>query len=333
MNRRVFGYALLLSSIAAVFYFFFANQSLEQKLSDFRQLPAGPEKTTLALELIKSHFTNESADILKLAEQLREPVTYLTAVAQTFEKQMQPEHLSRMIADLPGARADVTGVSLDVSRSCPINQFRSIVEEQGLEFVVRYGFDLSILAGMYEDRMRPLYFDYIKNYAKLPECADPMCPAMPAVYEYYGQQARKVLEKIEKKIVEIQDRIRQLAPTEAEAFQLVDRLARKWPDCLGQLNMSFVNRIQDEFTRFRGEFLLAEYLRLGVQSNEDLQSARPQLEVASFLKSSTDDAWGTQFAAEIIDGNLMVVSAGADMSTGTDDDVKFVKQISSLKQD
>lgn len=289
----------------------------------------GPEKLDLALKILGAESSSgNEVDPLAAATPLQDVLAYVNETTRTFEASLSTETKERLVKDIKGSRAPILGFSLDLSRTCSREQYEAMKREIGLESLARQGVNLSIIAGLYEDRNRQTYFNLLADHLDREGCSAGSCTELATWYRSAAPRLEEIRPKIETQIKRIEDELQQQGLDRQQVFARADQYARAWPDCMGHLNMTLGEFLAMDVTRSRAEHLMSEYARLDVKSNEDLTNAVPEFDPASPLRSTNLDDWANPFAMDVSDtGVIRIVSGGPDGVIGTTDDVVLERQL------
>ena len=326
MLRKLFIILGIIATCVLVFILYQRSNSVTALMDRFAGMPDGPEKLELSTRI---HFASDFEPKIEsnyLADALRiQPVMeYLTSKTKAFEASLSEEAKTEIVKDVKPSRVPPATFSFDTSMACTEEQYKSIENEIGLETLARRGVNMALLAGMYEDRLRPAYFRSISNYIHKNGCSVGSCKELAAWYLGASKRIDTDQVKLKNQIQKLELDLKSTGFDLDQAENLLQSYAQKWPACMGQLNLQFGTFISTSATHARGKYLLSEYKRLEVKNEADLEHKKPTFDAANPLKESALDGWGYEYTIEVSSsGELKLVSGGSDNQVGTEDDISI----------
>ena len=313
--KLVLGFLVCACLLSLVYHF-------KTKSVPFTSLSSGPEKLKRAYDamqvLVKDPFENLDAIEANKAE-----FQYLMSEVAAFEDSLGSLVRGEIAEGLKGARADVSGFTFFGTTKCSKDTYSDIKKTLPVNDLLRYGAEISILAGLQEDKLRPEYYARVVKFIDDGRCKSDSCDVLMKIYQHFRSQSLKSQEMINVQARKASDSLLPLWGNAEAVESNVSKLARTWPSCLGQINAGLFDYIRDDTTQLRAQYLLSEYRRLGATNSEALKQIKPVLTEGDMVKGYHVDGWDGEFAFRFEGDRLIAISGGPDTVIDSEDDIKI----------
>jgi hypothetical protein len=287
---------------------------------DIAAMPDGPKKVVAALDTLRRISSSKELVPFGIPKDQAEAVLYLYKKVDQFGGTIPDDVRASIRAAVPESRSDIEGFLPRFERNCSKQDYQKLVGERGLAWLGSYGIMSALLAGLYEDRRRPEYFERLILYASSSACKDELCAPISKAYQFLLEKVQDNRQTFEDAIGRYEKDLERAFP-DAEVDRQVEQLARTYPGCLGGLSASFSESLALDVTRARGLFLLSEYKRLGVMSPQQVDQAQLNLIPGDHIKGEKTDAWGSDFEVDVKNDTMIIRSPGPDTTFDTNDDI------------
>jgi hypothetical protein len=246
-----------------------------------------------------------------------------------FESSLSKSEQTNIAAGFPNSLARHFGSFMQDSNpaACPEKTYKAMRSEIGLQKLLRFGVDAGILAGLYEDQKRPVYYSRLLKIAESKKCSTEACSAARIHYragiqtmstDIWHKQILKSISIAENSLIE-----RNFPKTEFTST--VYQWAISWPECLGKISITLTERLRSDLTVERGKYLLTILKDLKTEEVSTYDWNNIPLDPSDPIKEDVRDAWGDPFqiVRDSKEKRNILRSSGPDGQPATNDDLEI----------
>ncbi len=310
-----------------------AGKQLRTVIATFNDSKDDEARLNAAANLaVASPYIDDLIKRFALSELERESILKATkmilngsAKRMNFERSLSAVERKGIVEGLSQTLGESWGLfSLPIEpATCSPATYTAMKQRLGLSFLAKYGVDISILAGLYEDLHRPIYSARLIQLIDNKKCKSEECLMSRALYamnlRIMGNESwRKAIDRT--LIIREKTMADNGVPlTDVRSF--VYKTATKWPECLNRINMELCGRIIRDVTIERGLYLLKTLNRMRPINVDTFKWDQVKTVKGDAVLGESSDGWNQDYAFEEVGGKLRLISGGEDQSIGTNDDI------------